>query len=262
MLSLTKAILLALYLANHARCLHALKQVKKLCKLSVHNPGLEVTLRSVQNPGHKPRRRWLLKCNQCAPCNYGVGKGGCNTTSAQVESTQHCEWFAYEFTNLCVKCIASKAKVPPGAVQQAGATQTAKFLSDEVTNLLSMAEQRNFPMQSEVLQISHDYLEMLIFVQSCWCQELHCAVGITSTTGGRTGMEVTNAAWQYDSAETVATQGGVKSSLIEATTTWMGPAWATATVSAQNLLRIFLSEVTLLSVGVLFFQVRFCLIYC
>jgi len=137
------------------------------------------------------------------------------------------------------------ANMPSGTLQQSGAAQMAASVSDdELTHLLSVDEQHS--MQSEVLQLSPEYVEMLGLFQSWWCQALQCEVGTASIKEGRACMAC--------SVENVASEAGIQSSAIKATTM----------SSTQNWCRLqsFFPEIVVLpSIAFLFYVQRFLILF-
>jgi len=136
------------------------------------------------------------------------------------------------------------ANMPSGALQQAGAAQMAAFVSDdELTNLLSVDEQHS--MQSEVLQLSPEYVEMLGLFQS-WCSALQSEVGTASIKDGGACMAF--------SVENVASEAGVQSSAIKATTMSSTQSWCR--------LQSLFPEIVVLSSIAFFFYVKSVLFWC
>jgi len=155
-------------------------------------------------------------------------------------------------------------KNPSGAVQQAGTVQPATCTSDgEVTSLLSVDEQQRFGMQSDVLQLSHEYLEMLGLVRSWWIKALQCAVSTKSIKEGRTGMTANTTTGPHNSAKHAAAKARVECSAMSTSTTWMKTAHEAAMFSKQlgHSLWTFFLEIALLSAAVILFQIRSYLVY-
>jgi len=324
MLALTRATLVALYLPSKACC--SVAQVKTPCNVLVHSHVVPAVCRRVQHRSHKSRRRADLKCNgragskqfQSLLAARGLAIKAANENSAQVNSTRQCIRHVYEFSDLCMTCIASLlaffhgkltlqefwivlhqnccrcygelttkygleaihelksasidtfellqwkeeqvhlphadlygANNPSGAVQQLPAVQPATCT--HVTNLLSVDEKHHFGIQSEVLQHSHEYLEMVGLARSWWIQALQSAVGTTSIKEGRPGAAATT---------TTGPQGSAKIQSVTAAA-WLESAWETAGFCPKfwHGLWTFLRRLALISAVVVSIEVRSYLVY-
>jgi len=170
------------------------------------------------------------------------------------------------FTTATTKTIATlNSGILSGALLQAEAVQPATSIGiGVVPSLWSVDEQYSFQMQSEVLKLSHEYLEMPGLVES-WCfQALQCAMGTKSGKEVRTGTTATNTADPQDGARTVVTQASIERSTMKTTSTSMQFACATALVPTQHWhkLRSYFLQVTLHLVVVFFIRFENYLVYC
>jgi len=170
------------------------------------------------------------------------------------------------FTTATTKTTATlNSGILSGALLQAEAVQPATSIGiGVVPSLWSVDEQYSFQMQSEVLKLSHEYLEMPGLVES-WCfQALQCAMGTKSGKEVRTGTTATNTADPQDGARTVVTQASIERSTMKTTSTSMQFACATALVPTQHWhkLRSYFLQVTLHLVVVFFIRFENYLVYC